>query len=262
MYISYLDEFGHIGPYVARDDPRFKTHPVFGIGGVVLPMAKARELAMFFFKLKCSLLAFEIERDQVHPARWEKKGSALLTTQNVTKYPEVRRAINRILNWLERNDGHVFYVGYEKQRGTAGDSPESLYHRSLIQSVRRLGGTIAPSQYMIVLDEQGKIFREKAVAAAAGFMFTNRAGHSLLEPPLQVESHLYQTVQCADWICALLGRLSAYRTDPAFAEFEWAERYFGARIDAIATTNSAILGNRATQLQPMLPTLEGPLSVG
>lgn len=258
MYIAYLDEFGHIGPYVSRDDAKYKTHSVFGIGGVVLPMEKARELAMFFFKLKCSLLSFEIDRDQEHPARWEKKGSALLTTQNITKYPQVRQAMNRILNWLAKNDGHVYYIGYEKQRlSQPSTSTEKLYHRALIKSVREVGRAVEPSQYFMVLDEQGKIFREKAVAATAGFMFTARAGFRLLEPPMQVESHLYQTVQCADWICALLGRWSAFQTDPAFAEFEWAERYFGDRLRSVSTVTSSLVMLPSTlAMQPTLPSLE------
>ena len=34
---AYLDEFGHIGPYVARQHPSYKESPVFGLAGFVLP---------------------------------------------------------------------------------------------------------------------------------------------------------------------------------------------------------------------------------
>ena len=30
MYIAYLDEFGHFGPYVCRTDPRYKKSPILG----------------------------------------------------------------------------------------------------------------------------------------------------------------------------------------------------------------------------------------
>jgi hypothetical protein len=30
LYFAYLDEFGHIGPYVARDDPAYMTVPSSG----------------------------------------------------------------------------------------------------------------------------------------------------------------------------------------------------------------------------------------
>jgi hypothetical protein len=48
LYIAYLDEFGHIGPYVSHDHPRHKTHPVFGLGGVVLPYYQVRQFTTFF----------------------------------------------------------------------------------------------------------------------------------------------------------------------------------------------------------------------
>ena len=41
-YFAYLDEFGHIGPYVSRADPRYKESPVFGLAGFVLPAAEVR----------------------------------------------------------------------------------------------------------------------------------------------------------------------------------------------------------------------------
>ena len=37
-YIAYLDEFGHIGPYIARDDPRHNDSPVFGLAGFIMPL--------------------------------------------------------------------------------------------------------------------------------------------------------------------------------------------------------------------------------
>ena len=33
--IAYLDEFGHVGPYVVRRDPRPNDSPVFGLAGFV-----------------------------------------------------------------------------------------------------------------------------------------------------------------------------------------------------------------------------------
>lgn len=31
LYIAYLDEFGHIGPYISRLDKRHNDNPVFGL---------------------------------------------------------------------------------------------------------------------------------------------------------------------------------------------------------------------------------------
>ena len=110
---AYLDEFGHVGPFVARRDPRYKESPVFGLAGFVLPAQAVRGIGTWFFRRKCELLAFEIERSGDHPALWEKKESSPYTVTNVTRYPEVRRFTNRLFNKIERHGGFVFYVGYE-----------------------------------------------------------------------------------------------------------------------------------------------------
>ena len=46
---AYLNECGHIGPYIAREDPRYKEIPVFGLASFVLPAdngARFRELVL------------------------------------------------------------------------------------------------------------------------------------------------------------------------------------------------------------------------
>src|SRR5262245_36938514 len=62
FYIAYLDEFGHIGPFVSRTHPKHNASPVFGLGGLLLPVDRVRPFATWFYQLKCNLLAFEIER--------------------------------------------------------------------------------------------------------------------------------------------------------------------------------------------------------
>lgn len=99
LYIVYLDEFGHIGPYLAYDDQYHNTHPVFGLAGIVLPYIHVRQFSTYFFKLKKSLLKFELERSGEHPAKWEKKGSSLYTIKNIEKYRELRRATFETVNF-------------------------------------------------------------------------------------------------------------------------------------------------------------------
>ena len=74
-YFAYLDEFGHVGPYVARTDPKYRESPVFGLAGFVLPADEVRGFGTWFYQRKCELLAFEIARSGKHPALWEKKGA-------------------------------------------------------------------------------------------------------------------------------------------------------------------------------------------
>ncbi|MGY1880677.1 MULTISPECIES: DUF3800 domain-containing protein [Pseudomonas] len=59
QYIAYLDEFGHVGQYVSRKHPMYKTSPVFGLGGMLIPAQEVREFAIYFYKLKCQLLAWD-----------------------------------------------------------------------------------------------------------------------------------------------------------------------------------------------------------
>ena len=94
-YFAYLDEFGHIDPYVSRTDPRYKESPVFGPAGFVLPSDEVRGFGTWFFQRECDLLAFEIERSGKPSVLWEKKGASLYTVTNVTRYPELRRFTKR-----------------------------------------------------------------------------------------------------------------------------------------------------------------------
>lgn len=54
-------------------------------------------------------------------------------------------------------------------------------------------------------------------------IFVHENAAKILEPLLQVESHLYQTMQYTGWICTRLRRITAYKCDPEFEKFHWAE---------------------------------------
>ncbi|APT93012.1 hypothetical protein CPHO_09080 [Corynebacterium phocae] len=248
MWIGYFDEFGHNGAYISRADQRFKTHPVFGIGGIILPADNVRRLSGEFRKIKELGLKAEIDAKVRAKGKrvehWEKKGASLLTTNNVKRYQEVRYMINRLLNLLDHLDAKVIFYGQEKPRGTnleTGEDENSRYDHAMKQLIQRVNWSIPEYEnHMMILDKQGPKERMAIFASTAAFMFSNRDADKLLEPPLEVESHLYQTVQCADWICALLGRISAYKYDPDFNEFKWAVQYFGDRLEKVCSHNSKI----------------------
>ena len=40
LYLVYLDEFGHDGPFESRTNRKYKTSPVFGFSGIILPYEK------------------------------------------------------------------------------------------------------------------------------------------------------------------------------------------------------------------------------
>jgi len=237
-YIAYLDEFGHIGPFVSRDHPQHNTSPVFGLGGFVLPSDKVRAFATWFYQLKCNLLRMEIERTGVPAYQWEKKGAALYTTTNVMKYRELRTATFRLLNRIERDAGMVFYVGIQKSRQLQVHQAKPLYRAVLRESIKRLDQFCRKkdANFQMILDEQNeRDFRAQIVAEASIQMFGKTARTTMIEPPIQAESHLFQTLQCADWLCGLIGRVGCYQAAPEmWPELDWTSYYFAHRLQRSA----------------------------
>lgn len=230
-YIAYLDEFGHIGPYVSREDPKYNDSPVFGLAGFVLPSQEIRGFGTWFFQRKCELLSFEIKRSGKHAALWEKKGASLYTVNNIVKYPQLRRFTFRLFNKIQKLGGFVFYVGVKKSAEPDAHRPNRLYARVFLEAIKRIDGFCEkecnpPDNFILVLDEHQQ--REALITEAARSMYArrNRRVH-LIEPPFHVESHRYQTLQAADWISGLVGRLGAIWVDPdAWPENAVFRRYF------------------------------------
>ncbi len=176
-YFAYLDEFGHIGPYVSRQDPRHNDSPVFGLAGFVLPSEQVRGFGTWFFQRKCELLAFEIDRSELHPALWEKKGSSLYTVTNVTRYAELRKFTNRLFNKIAALDGFLFYVGIRKTEPPGVHSPNRLYQAILREAIKRIDEFCAsdcqpPEDFVLILDEHDQ--RSQLITQAARSMYARR----------------------------------------------------------------------------------------
>ena len=238
IYIAYLDEFGHVGPYVSRTHPRHNDSPVFGFAGFVMPAEEVRGFGTWFYQRKCELLDFEIRRSGKHPATWEKKGASLYRAANLRRYRQLRRTTNRLLGRIERSGGHVFYVGIRKTTQPDEHDANSLYSAMLREAIRRLdtfcterpGG---PARFLLALDEHPR--RAALLTAAARDMYgSDEPRRQLIEPPFHLESHRYQTVQAADWIAGLVGRLGACWKEPAaWPENAVFRRYFESRLTRI-----------------------------
>ncbi len=249
-YIAYLDEFGHVGQYVSRNHPRYKTSPVFGLGGLLLPAHQVREFAIYFYRMKCQLLAWDLrnQNPQNLPAyQWEKKGSQLYSLRNVTQYKTLRRTTFRLLNHINALGGHVFYTGERKTGDLAAHNSTETFKRQLLQSVRKIDRFCITrgATFILVLDEQkaGNEWREKNVEACTLAMFEDASEkcRAMIEPPLQGESYLFQTLQCADWICGLIGRLTALAVSPEeYEDWEPFDTYFSARISQVAMPCSGL----------------------
>lgn len=251
LYFAYLDEFGHIGPYVGRDDPFYNDSPIFGLGGVILPYDQVRSFSTWFYQLKCRLLEWEIEQARRHPSTWEKKGSALYTTTNVTKYRELRRATNRLLTRLSKVEGRVFYVGLQKDRPVTEFNAQGLYLTVLGEALKRLNQFAHrySAQMLVIMDEHQD--RDAILTKASQVMYGGPTPRRrIIEPPFQVESERYQTCQCADWICGLVGRVGAFQARPdEWAEMVWTRTYFQDRLDAVTVRSSIRLQTATASLE-------------
>lgn len=235
MQLAFLDEFGHIGPFLSRSDANHNTSPVFGLAGYVMPHTQVRHFATFFYQLKNAMLAADLRKCGVHPATWEKKGSELVNTKTIKKYANVRTGMHRLLNELYKCDGRIIYYGRQKYQTPQDSKASGLYTTVLGHTIRGLDRYCCGKGelFMMILDQHSN--RLKLLEAASKTMFGGEA-RCLIEPPFQVESHLYQTVQAADWIATLVGRIEAYRANPAeYADWEWAERLYGAKVRSLST---------------------------
>jgi hypothetical protein len=236
MYIAFLDEFGHIGPFVSRRDQRFNQSPVFGLAGFVLPHANVRSFATWFFQFKNQLLEADLKKSGVHPATWEKKGTELFTTKNINRYRSLTTAGSRIVNQLYKRDGRLFYYGRQKYQTPQQSNASGLYSTVLGHSVRNIDRFCEQQneQFMMILDQHAD--RIRLLETAAKTMFGNEPARNLIEPPFEVESHLYQTIQAADWLATWIGRLMAHRVLPdQFGGWDWAEKLIGTKVDAYST---------------------------
>lgn len=237
-YIAYLDEFGHVGPYLSRNDTRHNDSPVFGLAGFIMPIEQVRGFGTWFFQRKCELLDFEIKRAGEHPAVWEKKGSSLYTVRNVKRYPELRKTTFRLLNKIGSLAGRVFYFGIRKTAEPGEHDANAMYSSVLAESIRRLdlfcrADHPSPERFLLALDEH-PLRADLLTEATRGMYGREEPRRQLVEPPFQLESHRYQTAQAADWISGLMGRLGAIWKEPeVWPEYDVFRRYFEYRLTQI-----------------------------
>jgi Protein of unknown function (DUF3800) len=105
----------------------------------MLPAEQVREFAIYFYQLKCRLLAYDIKQSnpgKLPAHQWEKKGAAVYTITNVAKYRELRNATNRLLNHIENVGGHIFYTGEHKTVIPEEHNSTDTFERQLVQTIR------------------------------------------------------------------------------------------------------------------------------
>jgi hypothetical protein len=104
MHLVFLDEFGHIGPFVSRDHQNYNTSPVFA--GFFLHERQVREFATWFYKLKNDFFKSEIESSTKHAATWEKKGHEIFTGGYVYRN---KRLGYSLINTVKKFGGKIIF---------------------------------------------------------------------------------------------------------------------------------------------------------
>ena len=157
----------------------------------------------------------------------------------MTRYPQVRSLTNRLFNKIEKLGGFVFYVGLRKTAAPAAHDSNRLYRSVLVETIKRIDEFCEQDRdrrddFIVILDEHDQ--RSALIIAAARSMYgRNEPRRHLIEPPFHLESHRYQTLQAADWIAGLVGRLGAIWAEPAaYPDNEPFRRYFEHRVNRVS----------------------------
>ena len=230
-YIAYVDEFGHDGPFISRHHELHNDSPVFGLAGFVLPVNNVRRFSTYFFELKKNIFKAKIEKSGRPAAKWEMKGIDHFRPSKIMQ-PEVRANFTAPLNTLIHTlDGHVFYAGSEKNHLKKQVTPTNLYTHALKETIKLLDNFCTQKNAKLLLCADHHNNKKAMIEACVieMFGFSNRA--NLLEPMFHADSHLYQTVQFADWIAAIVGKCQAFSTRPAeYKNYQPFHHYFDDRL--------------------------------
>jgi len=215
MYLLYLDEFGHPGPY----DPtnaRHCQHPLFGFAGFVIPGQGVRDFDRRFLRLKGSFYKNEIQRAStlkgVRPERFEPK--ALRSKRD-------RRFTVATIKLVALCRGYVFAHGCVKNWSVARHSYRALYHGQMYGALRRYekylrdcGGRFA-GQGIVIMDRREEAQNERVLEAAQACLYSDpdfkKPDVRLVETPLLVPSDWYHGVQAAHVIGQAVARCYWHR---------------------------------------------------
>lgn len=232
MHFVYLDEFGHIGPYVSRISKKNNESPVFGVAGIILPENAIRPFATFFLKHKENNFAGDLRDNSKKAYKWEKKGTSFIRPSVMQQYPEARRTLHRVMKKVDDLGGHIFYYGREKRRGLNENlNSTGLYTTCFSHALRRLNKYCEDrnSSFVVVMDQHSA--RKELLETASKTMFGSPPCKNLASPPFEVESYLNQNIQAADWIATLVGRLTALEVArEEYSDMEYLSKLFSSRL--------------------------------
>lgn len=198
------------------------------------------------------------------PQIWEKKGTDIFKPKPLERYIERRRLGFRLINQVREFGGAIFYHGREKTVGKLDGNSVGLYTTIFGYTIRKLNSYFrninTNGNFIIVLDQHSS--RKELLVCASKTMYGRSPARKMLCPPFEVESHVNQPIQAADWICAILGRLWAYELQTSqYLDHEKTRDYYWDRVHQIAIPSSNVTLRRAIDnIIPLSspPTVELP----
>ncbi len=131
-----------------------------------------------------------------------------------------------------------FHVELRKTEPPDSHEPKRLYKAILGEAIKRLdqfceSDCNPPENFILVLDQHQE--RSELITRTAQIMYGAEERRRLIEPLFQGESHRYQTLQAADWIAGLVGRLGAYwANSTAYRENQVFHQYFERRLNEVS----------------------------
>ena len=121
MLIAYIDEVGEPGAFVSYDHAKFKTSPVFGYAGFVIPEERVHDFSRQVMQTKRDFFSFLHPSENYTPT-WERKGAELFQKGAMERAKGRREilALRDLLEKLPTVGGSLFYFVREKAIGTPG----------------------------------------------------------------------------------------------------------------------------------------------
>lgn len=259
MLIAYIDEVGEPGAFVSYDHAKFKTSPVFGYAGFVIPEEWVHDFSRQVMQTKKDFFSFLHPSENYTPT-WERKGAELFQKGAMERAKGRREilALRDLLEKLPSVGGSLFYFVREKAIGTPGQvwgsasgSPETRSfieertQKCLAEAINRLC-THADNKTQNILLFQDMINesqRKAQVARSYANIYARMKEHQemrrILEAPAYIDSELSSNIQCADWIAALIGRACNYQLNPS-SPYAWVGDTFREQLRGSFTYESTL----------------------
>ena len=249
MLIAYIDEVGEAGAFISKDHKRFKTSPVFGYAGFVVPERYVHDISRDVASTKQlfhSLLCGDSEEEPGnYVPTWERKGSDILSKHAMRRagrqeVVELRSLLARISS---NYGGKLFYFVREKPIGSpgqvwgkdTGNSWEAMREERtlecLSEAINRLCRYAEHEDQNILLfqDMINEKQRFHQVTRSYAHIYSRIKEHQemlrILEAPAYIDSELSTNIQCADWVAALIGRACDYQLIPG-SSYKWVAETF------------------------------------